>query len=273
MQMQPGSGRMMPRRARIRPQVGTGPDLSPIGKEVGCGHRRSCVAPKITVVVMPVPAELPPGDRVLPFRNARLGAVGVILSLALVLCVVGTSTIVPSSAAMAASADPLPRGGPFRLSTHEGKLLSDLDLRGKPFALFFGFTHCPEVCPTTLFEISELLKDLGPDADKLKVVFVTLDPDRDTPELLATYLQSFDPRIVALTGSEVEIDAIAEAYWTVYNKVWFKDGAYSIEHTATVSLMDARGRYAADLGYAEPHESKLAKLRRLVDGMPPSPSQ
>ncbi|RAK25933.1 SCO1/SenC family protein [Falsochrobactrum ovis] len=84
-------------------------------------------------------------------------------------------------------------GGPFTLTTQSGTKLSDSDLKGEPFALFFGFTHCPEVCPTTLWEMSEALKALGPDADKLKVLFISIDPTRDDPEALALYLQSFDP--------------------------------------------------------------------------------
>jgi protein SCO1/2 len=97
-------------------------------------------------------------------------------------------------------------GGPFTLTTPTGDRLSDADLRGRPFAVFFGFTHCPEVCPTTLWEMSEALKALGPDADRLKVLFISVDPARDTGEVLVNYLQSFDPRIVGLTGTEEEIE-------------------------------------------------------------------
>jgi protein SCO1/2 len=157
-------------------------------------------------------------------------------------------------------------GGPFTLTTQTGATLSDADLRGKPFAVFFGFTHCPEVCPTTLWEMSEALKALGPDADQLKVLFISVDPQRDTPPFLATYLQSFDPRIVGLTGTEAEIDAVGKAYRAYWRKVPTEDGDYTMDHTASVFLMDRQGRFAGTIAYEEQAPSRLQKLRRLVAG-------
>jgi protein SCO1/2 len=155
-------------------------------------------------------------------------------------------------------------GGPFRLTTHEGNSLTNDDLAGQPFAVFFGFTHCPDVCPTTLFDISELLKDLGPEADRLRVLFVTVDPEQDTPEILASYLQSFDPRITGLTGSEQEIAAAAKAYRAYFRKVPTEGGGYTMEHTATVHLMNGRGEFFGTLDTHEGREAKLAKLQRLL---------
>ncbi|MDJ1159826.1 SCO family protein [Chelatococcus sp. SYSU_G07232] len=157
-------------------------------------------------------------------------------------------------------------GGPFRLTTHEGKTLSSADLAGRPFAVFFGFTHCPDVCPTTLFELSEHLKALGPRGDDLRVLFITVDPERDTRELLATYLSSFDPRIIGLTGTREEIDAVTVAYKATYMKVRTSGDDYTMNHTASVYLMDARGRFVGVLDYQEPRETQLQKLRRLVAG-------
>lgn len=164
------------------------------------------------------------------------------------------------------SVDPTAIGGPFRLKTHDGRTLSSEDLKGTPFAVFFGFTHCPDVCPTTLFEMTEHLKALGADADKLRVLFVTVDPDRDTRELLATYLQSFDPRIIGLTGTRAEVDAAVNAYRATYRKVPTQGGDYTMDHTATVFLMDRAGRFAGGLDFHEPKETQLKKLRRLVAG-------
>lgn len=157
-------------------------------------------------------------------------------------------------------------GGPFELTTHEGTTLSSADLAGSPFAVFFGFTHCPEVCPTTLWEMSGALAELGDDADRLRVLFVTVDPERDTPELLATYLQSFDRRIVGLTGSAAEIEAVATAYRAYWRKVPTDDGDYTMDHTASVYLMDAEGRFAGTIAYEEDASVRKAKIERLLRG-------
>jgi protein SCO1/2 len=155
-------------------------------------------------------------------------------------------------------------GGPFTLTTQSGTKLSDADLRGKPFNVFFGFTHCPEVCPTTLWEMSEALKSLGPDAENLKVLFISVDPARDTPEFLASYLQSFDPRIIGLTGTETEINAVGKAYRAYWEKVPTEDGDYTMNHTASVYLMDAEGQFVGTIDYGEQANVRLEKLRRLV---------
>lgn len=156
-------------------------------------------------------------------------------------------------------------GGPFRLITHRGSTLSDRNLASRPFAVFFGFTHCSEVCPTTLWEMSEALRQLGPDADRLRVLFISVDPARDTPELLASYLQSFDPRIIGLTGTEEEIASVAEAYRAYWKKVPKQDGDYTMNHTASVYLMDARGRFFSTIAYGEPSSVRMDKLRKLLD--------
>lgn len=154
-------------------------------------------------------------------------------------------------------------GGPFELTTHEGKRLSSAELKGTPFALFFGFTHCPDVCPTTMLELSNVIKELGPDADRMRFFFVSVDTERDTPELLKVYLSNFDPRITGLHGTPAEIAAVAKAYRAVYEKVATKDG-YTYNHTALVYLMDGTGRFAGTLNYQEPEDAQLKKLRRLL---------
>jgi protein SCO1/2 len=157
----------------------------------------------------------------------------------------------------------VPIGGPFRLTSHEGKPFTDEDLKGKPFAVFFGFTHCPEVCPTTLYDLTQDLEALGSDADKLRVAFITVDPAQDTPELMKTYLSSFDPRIVGLTGTEAEIDAVAKAYKIYYRKVP-TDSGYTMDHTASIFLMDSRGDFYATSNFQESEEVRRSKLKQLI---------
>jgi protein SCO1/2 len=161
------------------------------------------------------------------------------------------------------SASKVPIGGPFRLTSHEGKTFTDQDLKGKPFAVFFGFTHCPEVCPTTLYDLTQDLEALGRDADKMRVAFITVDPAQDTPELMKTYLGSFDPRIVGLTGTEEEIAAVAKAYKIYYRKVPTESG-YTMDHTATILLMDSRGEFYGTSNFQESEAVRREKLRQLI---------
>lgn len=157
-------------------------------------------------------------------------------------------------------------GGPFSLTSHTGAKLADTDLRGQPFTMFFGFTHCPEVCPTTLWEMSQALQQLGPEADQLKVLFVTVDPERDTADALASYLQSFDRRIIGLTGSPDEIRAAADRYRAYWRRIALDGGDYTMDHTASVFLMDAKGDFFGTIAYEEQADVRLDKLRRLLAG-------
>ncbi|MBM6593965.1 SCO family protein [Microvirga pudoricolor] len=158
---------------------------------------------------------------------------------------------------------PVPIGGPFRLTSQEGKPVSNDSLKGKPFAVFFGFTHCPEVCPTTLYDLTQDLQALGRDADKLNVVFVTVDPEQDNAELMKTYLSSFDPRIIGLTGTPDEIAATAKAYKVYYKKVPTESG-YTMDHTATIFLMDGKGQFFGASNFQEAADVRREKLKRLV---------
>ncbi|EAU42062.1 inner mitochondrial membrane protein Sco1p-like protein [Fulvimarina pelagi HTCC2506] len=159
----------------------------------------------------------------------------------------------------AASTDPL------AMTDQNGEPVTQSLFEGKPTALFFGFTHCPEVCPTTLAELSLVLNELGPKADDLNVVFVTVDPERDTPDVLADYVGAFDERIVALTGSHEQLDAMAENWGVYYKKVPLKDGDYTMDHTATVFLLNRGGEFTGTIGFGEDSEMAFRKLLRLVD--------
>ncbi len=154
-------------------------------------------------------------------------------------------------------------GGPFELTDQHGHGVSQADVAGKPYAVFFGFTHCPDVCPTTLFTLSEQLKALGPVADKLKVFFVSVDPERDTREQLELYMTSFDPRIQALTGTTENIDRMIKNFRAYYRKVP-NAGSYTMDHTAVVYLMDAQGRFMTTLDAHEGADIQLGKLKRLL---------
>jgi len=162
------------------------------------------------------------------------------------------------------SAGKVPIGGPFKLTSHEGKPFTEENLKGKPFVVFFGFTHCPEVCPTTLYDLTQDMAALGKDADRLQAAFITVDPARDTPELMKTYLSSFDPRIVGLSGTEEEIAAAARAYKIYYRKVPAEGQDYTMDHSATLFLMDGKGEFYGTSNFQEPEETRRSKLRQLI---------
>ncbi len=143
-------------------------------------------------------------------------------------------------------------GGPFSLTAQDGSTLTDKDLRGAPFLVFFGFTHCPDICPTKLFEISEVLRAAGPKGEKLRALFVTVDPERDTPEVMKSYLGSFDPRIVGLSGDRPAIDAMIKAYRAYSRKVPLQGDDYTMDHTALVYLMGKDGGFIGAFNIEQP---------------------
>ena len=154
-------------------------------------------------------------------------------------------------------------GGPFELTDEDGNRFSSATLAGKPFAIFFGFTQCPDVCPTTMLEMANVMREIGEPARDFKVLFVTIDPERDKPDMLKAYTDSFDARIIGLTGTAEEIAAVTRAYRAVYRKVP-TEGGYTMDHTAIVYLMNARGQLTSTIAYGEPHDSAADKLKRLL---------
>lgn len=155
-------------------------------------------------------------------------------------------------------------GGPFSLVDQRGQPVTEKTFQGKATLYFFGFTHCPDVCPTALFEMSERLRELGAEADKLNIVFVSVDPSRDTPQQLALYLQSFDPRITGLSGSEEAVAAIVKAYKVFVRRVPLEGGDYTLDHTASTFGADMTGRVRLLIGHNEERPSAVAKIRRLI---------
>jgi protein SCO1 len=157
-------------------------------------------------------------------------------------------------------------GGPFTLVDQHGATVTDTALKGHASAVFFGYTYCPDVCPTTLSDMSDWLQKLGPDGDRLKVYFVTVDPERDTREQLAAYLQAFDARITGLTGSRAAVDQMLKGYRVYSRKVPLDGGGYSMDHTASVYLLDKNAGFAGTVDYKDDPDKALAKLKRLLAG-------
>jgi protein SCO1 len=152
-------------------------------------------------------------------------------------------------------------GAPFRLEDQSGKPVSEQDLQGRPYLVFFGYTHCPDVCPATLFEISEVMRALGRDADRAGALFITVDPERDTPAVLKDYLSNFDPHLRGLTGDPAAVAAALKAYRVYAKKVPLDGGDYTMDHTAMVYLMDKDGRFVAPFNLKQTPEAAAAQLR------------
>lgn len=155
-------------------------------------------------------------------------------------------------------------GGEFELASSKGGTVKSADLRGKPYAMFFGFTHCPEVCPTTLYEMSNALAKLGDGAKDFRVFFITVDPERDTVAKMGDYIASFDPRMEALVPTMEQLPKIAKDFRVYYAKVPTSDGSYTMDHTATVLLFDRSGEFAGTLAFGEAADTRLAKLKKLL---------
>ena len=155
-------------------------------------------------------------------------------------------------------------GGPFRLLDQDGRVVTENTYGGRPHLVFFGFTHCPDVCPTTLFQISEVLRAAGDRGRDLRALFVTVDPERDDAAALKTYLSSFDPRIVGLTGDPAAIERAIKAYRAYARKVPTKDGDYTMEHTALVYIMDAQNRFLGALDLTRPADEVAAQLAKKI---------
>jgi protein SCO1/2 len=154
-------------------------------------------------------------------------------------------------------------GGPFSLTDQDGKKVTDADYAGQWKLVFFGFTSCPEVCPTTLNRISLTLKALGPLGDKLHPLFITVDPERDTPEVMKSYVDAFDKRITGLTGTPAEIDAVAKAYRAFYQKVP-QSNDYTMDHSTLIYVMRPDGRYETLLRYDDSPAEMADKLKPLL---------
>lgn len=156
-------------------------------------------------------------------------------------------------------------GGTYALVDQHGNAVDQTMFDGHPSLLFFGYTHCPDVCPTTMAEMANWFQTLGPDAKDLKAYFVTVDPERDTTQVLGDYVSWVSDRITAVTGSPAEIEKVVRAWGVFAEKVPGKTpDDYTMNHTASVFLVDSKGQFQGTIAYQEDTQTALAKIRRLV---------
>lgn len=204
----------------------------------------------------PVNPRTPPRFALLAIALAGLlvVAAGVLLALAL--------REGPRGAAGTALASAI--GGPFHLIDQNGKPVSDADLKGKWQLVFFGYTHCPDTCPTALNEISLALDQLGKKRQDVEVVFISVDPERDTPDVLKSYVQSFDAPIIALTGSPDAVKQAAKAYRVFYAKHPRPDGDYDMDHSAVIYVMNPEGRFTATFTPDSTADAIAQRLQKLI---------
>ena len=155
-------------------------------------------------------------------------------------------------------------GGPFRLTDQNGQVITEQSMKGKPTLIFFGFTRCPDVCPPSLFELSQVLGAMGPDADRINAYIVSVDPERDTPQSMKDYLSSFDPHLKGLVGTPEATEKIEKAYRVYAKKVPLKDGDYTMDHTALIYLMDKSGNFVSPFNIKRKPEEAAADLKRYL---------
>jgi len=161
-------------------------------------------------------------------------------------------------------ATPAAIGGPFQLTDQAGQTVTEKEMQGRPTLIFFGFTHCPDVCPTSLFEISEVLRAMGQDADKVNAYFISVDPERDTTDAMKDYLSSFDPHLKGLTGPPDDLAKVISEYRVYAKKVPLKDGDYTMDHTALVYLMDREGKFVAPFNLKRTPDEAASDLKRYL---------
>ncbi|MFD1328558.1 SCO family protein [Mycoplana ramosa] len=163
-----------------------------------------------------------------------------------------------------------PFGVPFALVAQDGQPITEQAFTGKPTALFFGFTHCPEVCPTTLFELDGWLAKVDPDGTKMQAYIVTVDPERDTPEILGAYVSNVSKRITGISGPTDKVMEMVKGYRVYARKVPVDEknptGEYTMDHTASVFLLDRDGRFRGTISYGENPDVAVQKLENLIKG-------
>jgi len=196
-----------------------------------------------------------PSNAVRPLVIVGAFAASLVVGLGLMVLVMGGGRNIAAPAAI---------GGPFQLTDQGGAVVTEQSLQGRPTLIFFGFTHCPDVCPTSLFEMSEVLRAMGKDADSVNAYFISVDPERDSPEAMKDYLSSFDPHLKGLTGDPEVLAKVLTEYRVYAKKVPLKDGDYTMDHTALVYLMDRNGRFVAPFNLKRTPEEAAADLKKYL---------
>lgn len=153
-------------------------------------------------------------------------------------------------------------GGPFKLVAGDGRTVTDADMKGEPFLVFFGYTHCPDVCPATLAEISDVLSKMP--GKPVKALFITIDPERDSAAVMKDYVSNFDPRIIGLTGDRAAIDQVEKAYRVYARKAPQAGGDYTMDHSAIVYLMDSQGRFVEAFNLDRKPEESAKELEKYL---------
>jgi protein SCO1/2 len=192
----------------------------------------------------------------------RIIRVAAVASIAALVTAVIVFTLSPPPANHRAETAPI--GGPFELLDQDAIKVTDKTFAGKPSVIFFGYTSCPDACPTTLSGLSTWLNAIGPDADKLNVLFISIDPERDTSARLKEYLSSFDPRIRGLTGTGEQVAAVAKQYRVYYKRIQLADGGYAMDHTAAIFLMDRAGKFVNPISLQTDDKIAIERLRQLA---------
>ncbi|WP_094463875.1 SCO family protein [Pannonibacter phragmitetus] len=195
-------------------------------------------------------------------------AVRIVLWTAAVVGIIGAGWIYTTQSPAPNLANPLTvdqyGGGDYQLVDHTGQLFTYESFLGRPSIVFFGFTHCPDVCPMTLAEMMQWYTQLGDDGKSLDAYFVTVDPERDTLDVMASYV-GWTERVVGVTGEPAEIEKMVEAWGIHTSRVDLEGGGYNVDHTASVLLIDADGGFFGTIAFRESTDTAIAKLRRLVD--------
>lgn len=163
-----------------------------------------------------------------------------------------------------------PFGVPFTLVSQTGQPITEKAFTGKPTALFFGFTHCPEVCPTTLFEMNGWLEKVDPEGNKLQAYFISVDPERDTPDVLGQYVSNVSKRVIGISGPPADVLEMVKGFRVYAKKIPLDeskpDGDYTMDHTASVFLLDSEGRFKGTIAYGENPDVAVKKLENLLKG-------